>query len=156
MKTITKNTGKSLQKIVMLVMAGMISINLYSQKSIGNYELQKISSNLFSSTEEIMRAFAGHSSVDLFFEEELEFEGWMIDLKRWIMSIDTGSAIQNIMDAEAGAVLEEEIIFEDWMFQINWGDYIPTSDEEIELEQWMMNPFEWAKKDVDQNPVSMK
>ncbi len=157
MKTLTKNTGKRLHKFVVLVVAGMISVTLYSQKSITSYELQKFTTSLFSSTEQIMKAFAGNTSADLFFEEEIEFEEWMMDLNKWIISIDTGSVTKKAAGPETGEVLDEEMHFEDWMFRTDWVKDIKTSaiDEEMEFEDWMMRPFDWVEMYTGQNPVSM-
>ncbi|HYW95247.1 MAG TPA: hypothetical protein VE870_06655 [Bacteroidales bacterium] len=143
MKTTTKNNGNRLHKIIFVLAAGLITMNLLAQKSIRTYEIQKFTNNLFKSTEQIMLAFANNTSDELAFDEDIELEDWMTDLTKWVTTIDSGLNMKESILSETKKVIEEEMVFEDWMFQTDWLNDENSSaiDEDLVLENWMMSPF---------------
>ena len=146
MKTLTLNNGSWLQKITFLIAAGMISLNLQSQKSINNFEFQKFTDNLIKSTDQIMNAFAESVNTSNTFDEEIVLEDWMMDLDKWVISMDSGSAMSTGSYLENENFTEEDLKFEDWMFTTDWIKKEGSTEPDIQLnfEDWMLNPFEWS------------
>ncbi len=151
MKTTTHNNGRRLQGMVLIVVAGLIPLNLFAQKSINNYEIQKFTDNLFRSTEDIISAFTRTNSAEMNFDEDVELEDWMMDLDQWRISLDSGSVVKEDDVPEPVKITDEpgisqpavDDLFEDWMFRTDWlkAQGPSAMDDELEFEPWMMKPF---------------
>ncbi len=145
MKTSTQNKGKKLHRVAMLIVAGLISLNLHAQKSFNNYEFQKFTNNLFKSTDQIIMAFSKVAVEEKSFDEKIELEDWMSDLDEWVISLESGSGTKESLTNESETFKEEDLKFEDWMFNTDWLKEAENiaGDKEMELEEWMMNLKEW-------------
>ena len=132
--------------MVLMIVAGLISMNLSAQKSINTHELQKFSNTLFRSTEQIVAAFTRSTAKSEVFDEDIRLEDWMMDLNQWAVSMDNKVPAVKSIKTEGEEHLEEDLDFEEWMFKTDWLEEKDTisSDPEMEMEGWMMNPFEWT------------
>ncbi len=154
MKTLTKRIGKKLHILAVMVAAGLISLNLYSQKSIKHYELEKYTEDLINkSTEQIKSAFARSSSFNPVFDNVIGLEDWMTDLNQWMILFDSDSNMKEGPVPENAGMSGKGLTFESWMLRTNWSceRELKNFNNSLEFEGWMLKPFELTASLSDNN-----
>jgi len=149
MKAQRLNINRILKGTVLIISALMISAGAFAQKSVNKYDIKELSTDIFKSKDEINLAFNSVKEKKAFYEEEITFEEWMIDLKSWVKSLDSSATIKNnkpvsrlMMESES-EFIEENLEFEDWMLEANWIEHEEINENELKLEDWMKSPKNW-------------
>lgn len=129
-------------KIVLLIAALLFSSGIFAQKSFNQFEMKNVSSQLIRSSSDIIAEITSSFRTDVFIEEQIMLEDWMVDLNIFA----TNNKRKNItVDSETGNFEETKLELEGWMMDINW-DYINNEhfkEDTLKLEKWMCCPQNW-------------
>ncbi|MFW5645027.1 MAG: hypothetical protein ACOCZL_03870 [Bacteroidota bacterium] len=149
MKTLILNTGKIVNRTILMAAAILLSSGIYAQKSFSSFDLKNYSSELFRSTNQIISALNTAKEQKAFYEEEILLEEWMIDLETWMKKIDTSTnkiiKEENTLNAEEKneVIRENELELENWMLNYDWIEKEYFQEEELAMEDWMIYPKMW-------------
>lgn len=144
-----RNKISRITKISILSLATiLISSGMNGQKSLKSFELNDLTGNLFSTTEEIITAMKEVKEKKAFYEEDILLEEWMADLDYWAKSHDSASSANEVTSGSGNLgteseIMEENLELEDWMLNYNWIEHENFDEQELKLEGWMKNPENW-------------
>jgi len=131
------NTGKIEKMMIILLIASLVSVNLYSQFSFDNRELISLNDQIIlESKDDIIKVFHHLPMAELYFmEESLNLEDWMLDPSAWLSNNEVN--IYNELSNEA------DLGFESWMLESNWLSSEQVNEDELNYESWMLSPLTW-------------
>lgn len=141
MKT-TKNLPQPAIKIAVIVAALLFSSGIFAQKSFNQFEGKNISQKLIRTSSDILADIATSFRTDVFIEEQISLEDWMIDLEKFAKDYKNTATAENI---ETPQFEEPKIQIEDWMMVSDW-NYIKNEhfkEDTLKLEKWMCCPRNW-------------
>ncbi len=138
MKTKT-NQQEITAKLSLLIVAMFFSLGIFAQNSVASYQIKSLSDNLIKSSDEIIRSLKVSNETDIFYEDQINLEEWMIDLEKF------GKNSKSSITEEVEFV-EEELDLEEWMIDTDWikkeCDYFYEAP--LQFEEWMCCPKEWT------------
>ena len=148
MTTLRNKFKKVAVKICLVAIFISPFAELEAQKALKSYDFKNTTNKLLKrSTEEILKAFNAKS--DFFYEEEIPFEDWMMDLEKFGKSLDSSdlkkSEYDDVLKKVSMELIEEDLQLESWMTESDWSykssDFLV--EDEIQLEDWMSKPRSW-------------
>lgn len=152
--TTRMNTQNNFFKgITLMILALFISSTINAQMSATNLDFKSVTNSIIKrSTEEIRSAFEGRNEI--FFEEEIPFEEWMMNLKEFEKNTDSSILRKNnsselpsdksLNNNDGDEEYEKDILIEEWMISYNWESADKLNpDGNLALEKWMSSPKSW-------------
>ncbi|MCF8377990.1 MAG: hypothetical protein K9H49_00345 [Bacteroidales bacterium] len=141
MKT-TVNQSKPSFRIALLIAAILFCPGIFAQKSFNNLGARTVSDNFIRSSNEIMSELTSTFKTDVFIEEQMSLEDWMIDLKKFADKYDYNSISESKEESE---YKEPKLELDDWMNESDW-NYLKNDnfkEDVLKLEKWMCCPRNW-------------
>ena len=140
MKAKTTNLKKITATILMLV--GIIGFS-QAQKAFVFNDIPALLAELNAEirNEIILSAEATRTSYNIYYETELELEDWMTDYTTVTKTDPVVEAMPSVFELET-----EELELEEWMVQPALPEFLGVDQEEdLELESWMIDQEDWVE-----------
>ncbi len=147
MKTQNLNTGTITGRMIIILIALMISPGVFAQNSLKSFNSKNYTENIFGSKNQIINALNSSGEKKAFYEEEIQLEEWMINLEKWAERIDSISPSTHKttkrIEEKNDLLLEEDMEIEHWMIDYKWFQQESFTENELILEEWMNYPKMW-------------